>query len=132
MSEDKKKEKSKKKAINTKRWLYYFEVPRKRLKKVKEEKTDEEGKKFTIEQEEEVEDRIFEQALFRLHARRIAFAPAIDLKGEQREQRRTQQRSRAVDDTGEIQQNGRERRDRHDGGVEPDLPPGRDLARHDG
>jgi|TARA_R110002051_G_scaffold239875_1_gene300528 hypothetical protein len=56
MSEDKKKEKTKKKAINTKRWLYYFEVPRKTLKKVKEEKTDEEGKKFTIEQEEEVEE----------------------------------------------------------------------------
>jgi len=56
MSEDKKKEKSKKKAINTKRWLYYFEVPRRSVKKVKEEKTDEKGKKFTIEKEEEVEE----------------------------------------------------------------------------
>ena len=52
MSKDTEKKGLEKKAINTKKWLYYFEVPRKRLQKVKEEKTDEEGKKFTIEQEE--------------------------------------------------------------------------------
>jgi len=58
MSEDKKKEKSKKKAINTKKWLYYFEVPRIFSKKVKEEKVDEKGKKFTIEKEEEVKEMV--------------------------------------------------------------------------
>jgi hypothetical protein len=58
MSEDKKKEESKKKAINTKRWLYYFEVPRIFSKKVKEEKVDEKGKKFTIEKEEEVKEMV--------------------------------------------------------------------------
>ena len=55
MSKDTEKKELEKKVINTKKWLYYFEVPRKRLQKVKEEKTDEEGKKFTIEKEEEVE-----------------------------------------------------------------------------
>ena len=58
MSKDTEKKGLEKKAINTKKWLYYFEVPRKRLQKVKEEKTDEEGKKFTIEKEEEVEETV--------------------------------------------------------------------------
>ena len=58
MSEDKGQEESKKKAINTKKWLYYFNIPRTFSKKVKEEKTDEKGKKFTIEKEEEVEETV--------------------------------------------------------------------------
>ena len=58
MSKDKGQEEPKKKAINTKRWLYCFDIPRTFSKKVKEEKTDEKGKKFTIEKEEEVEETV--------------------------------------------------------------------------
>jgi len=49
MSEDK---------LNTKKWLYSFKVPRKYVKDVKEEKTDEDGKKITISREEEVTEEV--------------------------------------------------------------------------
>ncbi len=49
MSEDK---------LNTKKWLYNFKVPRKYTKTVKEEKTDENGKKMTISKEEEVTEEV--------------------------------------------------------------------------
>ena len=51
MSEEKEK-------INTKKWLYSFKVPRKYTKTVKEEKTDEDGKKMTISKEEEVTEEV--------------------------------------------------------------------------
>tara|TARA_Y100001937_G_scaffold128787_1_gene208028 strand:+ start:2190 stop:3125 length:936 start_codon:yes stop_codon:yes gene_type:complete len=44
--------------LNTKKWLYSFKVPRKYIKTVKEEKTDEDGKKMTISKEEEVTEDV--------------------------------------------------------------------------
>ena len=58
MSNEEKKEEVKKKAINTKKWLYSFTVPRTGTKKVKEEKVDEKGQKITIEKEEEFKEEV--------------------------------------------------------------------------
>ena len=44
--------------LNTKKWLYSFKVPRTYTKSIKEEKTDEEGKKMTITKEEDVTEDV--------------------------------------------------------------------------
>lgn len=44
--------------LNTKKWLYSFKVPRTYTKTIKEESTDEEGKKMTITKEQEVTEDV--------------------------------------------------------------------------
>ena len=44
--------------LNTKKWLYSFKVPRTYTKTIKEESTDEEGKKMTVTKEQEVTEDV--------------------------------------------------------------------------
>ncbi|HIL25942.1 MAG TPA: hypothetical protein EYG21_00890 [Nitrospinaceae bacterium] len=52
------KEEIKSKAINTKKWLYSFIVPRTSIKIIKEEKVNDEGQKVTTEKEEKFKEEV--------------------------------------------------------------------------
>ena len=56
MSKEEKKENPRRDNLNTRKWMFAYEVSRVYAKTVKEEKVDEKGKKFTIEKEEDVDE----------------------------------------------------------------------------